>query len=146
MSSILDNYGAADARRERVVRNVLIAVVSVAVIGGLLWFFFRDFREEARVREFLSLLERKDFPSAYAMWGCSQAKPCRDYSFEKFLQDWGPASDAAAGVQRAKVKSCNSGIIQVLRIKGQDVNLYVNRATQELSYSPWPVCNPRIKL
>jgi hypothetical protein len=123
-------------------------MLSVAVLGGLLWYFFRDFKEEARIKEFLALLQAKDYKSAYVMWGCTDAKPCRDYSFERFLQDWGPQSDAAdaAAIVRDKVKSCDGGIIQVLKIKGQDVHLYVDRANRNVGYSPWPVCNPRVKL
>lgn len=147
MSNILDSsYQAGDIRRERIVRRILYSVLAIAITGGLLWFFFRDYKEEGKIKEFLALMERKDFKGAYALWGCTEATPCRDYNYDRFMQDWGPQSDAASGIQRAKVKSCNGGIIQVLMIKGQEVNLYVDRATLTIGFSPWPVCNPRIKV
>jgi hypothetical protein len=147
MSEFLDNYGVVDERRERRVRRILYTLLSVAVVGGALWFFFRNYKEESRVKEFLTLLERKDYKTAYALWGCSDATPCRDYKFDRFMADWGPQSDAGnvAAIRRTKVKSCNNGIIQLLQIKGQDVNLYIDRATLVVGFAPWPVCNPRIK-
>lgn len=148
MNNYLDNYGVADARREKRTKRILYSVLTIAVVGGLLWFFFRNYKEEGRVKEFLSLLERQDYKSAYALWGCTEATPCRDYNFESFLRDWGPKSDAGnvAAIQRSKVKSCDKGIIQLLQIKGQEVNLYVDRGTLVIGFAPWPVCNPRVKL
>jgi hypothetical protein len=67
---------------------------------------------------------------------------------DQFLRDWGPQSDAAnvSAITRAKVKSCDKGIIQLLQIKGQDVNLYVDRTTLVIGFAPWPVCSPRVKV
>lgn len=148
MYDYLDKYGVADARREKRIKRIVVALLTVAVIGGALWFFFRNYKEEAKVKEFLSLLERRDYQSAYRMWGCTEATPCRDYKFDNFLQDWGPQSDAAdaSAIERVKVKSCENGMIQLLRVKGQEVHLYVDRATLVLGFSPWPVCNPRVKV
>lgn len=142
MSNYLDNYGVVDARRERRTKRILYSVLAIAVVGTALWFLFRNYQEESRVKEFLSLLDRKDYKAAYGLWGCTEATPCRDYKFERFLEDWG----SAGGIQRAKVKSCDKGIIQVLQVKGQDVNIYVDRQTLVIGFAPWPVCNPRIQL
>jgi hypothetical protein len=148
MNEYLDNYGVADARRERLWKRIGLGVLAVAVLGGTLWFLFRNYKEEGRVKDFLSLLERREYKSAYALWGCTDETPCRDYNFERFLQDWGEKSDAAdvSAIRRAKVKTCDHGIIQVLEIKGQEVHLYVDSASLVLGFSPWPVCNPRVKL
>ncbi|MFN0103478.1 MAG: hypothetical protein ACKV2U_15475 [Bryobacteraceae bacterium] len=148
MNDYLTNYGEGDERREKLVKRILYSVLAIAVIGGALWFFFRNYKEEARVKEFLSLLARQDYKTAYALWGCSDATPCRDYKFDRFMQDWGPQSDAGnvSAIQRSKVKSCSNGIIQLLQIKGQDVNLYVDRGTLVIGFAPWPVCNPRISM
>jgi hypothetical protein len=146
MSGYLDNFGVVDAKREKRNKRIVISLLSIAVAGGLLWYFFRDWKEEARVREFFALLEKKDFKQAYALWGCTDATPCRDYAFDKFLRDWGPESIAGnvAAVQRGKVKSCSGGIIQQMTIKGEEVNLFVDRANLQLGFAPWPVCKPRI--
>ena len=146
MSGYLDNFGVVDAKREKRNKRIVISLLSIAVAGGLLWYFFRDWKEEARVREFFALLEKKDFKQAYALWGCTDATPCRDYAFDKFLRDCGPESIAGnvAAVQRGKVKSCSGGIIQQMTIKGEEVNLFVDRANLQLGFAPLPVCKPRI--
>lgn len=146
MSGYLDNFGVVDARREKRNKRIVISILSIAVVGGLLWYLFRDWKEEARVREFIALLEKKDYKQAYALWGCTDATPCRDYAFDKFLRDWGPDSIAGnmAAVQRGKVKSCSGGIIQQMTIKGEEVNLFVDRNSLVLGFAPWPVCKPRI--
>lgn len=147
MSDYLDNFGVADARREKRNKRIVYSLLTLIIAGGALWFLFRNYREESRIREFLSMLSAKDYKSAYALWGCTEATPCRDYQYEKFLNDWGPQSDAAAGaVERTTVKTCDKGIIQVLKVKGQEVNLFVDTGTLQIGYSPWPVCNPRVQL
>lgn len=148
MNNFLDNYGVVDERRERLVKRILYAVLTITVVGGGLGFFFRNYKEESRVKEFLTLLERQDYKTAYGLWGCTDTTPCRDYKFDRFLQDWGPQSDAGnvAAIQRSKVKSCDKGIIQLLQIKGQDVNIYIDRATLLVGFAPWPVCHPRIQM
>lgn len=98
MSEFLDNYGVKDARREKRVKQILYTVLTLAVVGGGLWFFFRNWKEESRVKEFLTLLERQDYKTAYALWGCTEATPCRDYKFERFLEDWGPKRDRKSNV------------------------------------------------
>src|SRR5258708_18804320 len=140
MSDFLDNYGVKDAKREKLVKIVVGTVLALLIIAGAGWFFFRNYKEEGRVREFLALLNDKDYKSAYVFWGCTEAKPCRDYTFESFLRDWGPQSDAAnvSAIQRLQAKSCDTGIIQILQVKSQDVNLFIDRATLTMGYSPWP--------
>lgn len=148
MNNYLDNYGVADARREKRTKRIVYSLLTIAVVGATLWFLFRNYREEAKIKEFLALLQKQDYKTAYGMWGCTEATPCRDYKFESFLRDWGPQSDAgnAGAITREKVKSCDKGIIQILKVKGQDVNLYVDRTTLVIGFSPWPVCNPRIQM
>lgn len=120
----------------------------LAVTAGILWFFFRNYREEARVKNFISSLEQKDFKTAYTMWGCTEAMPCRDYSFERFMEDWGPKSAASdpASIRREAVKSCEGGIIQILRLKDQEVMLFVDRQNLQIGFSPWPTCTPRVQI
>lgn len=148
MSSYLDNFGVADARREKRNKRIVISLAVVAVAAGLLWYLFRDYKEEAQLRDFFSKLESKDFKGAYALWGCTDTTPCRDYAFDKFLRDWGPESSAGqvAAIQKGKLRSCSGSVIQQLTIKGEEVNLIVDRTSLTIGFSPWPVCNPRIKM
>jgi hypothetical protein len=79
------------------------------------------------------------------MWGCTPAHPCRDYSFPKFMEDWGPASLAAKPAQREirAVEHCRGSIIEVIDFGAKDlVNLHVNSQDLMLSFAPVPTCTP----
>jgi hypothetical protein len=95
------------------------------------------------VKEFIAALERKDYKAAHALWGCTDATPCRDYGMTQFLEDWG---EKAGTVTRSGVKSCEGGIIQTVTVKGKETLLYVDRETLLIGFSPWPVCTPRVKM
>lgn len=143
MSSYLDTYGVKDAKRERLRKRIAVSVLLLAILSTTLWFLFRDYREESRVKEFISLLDKKEYKAAYSLFGCTDSAPCRDYSFPRFLEDWGPN---VGSVTRQKVKSCEGGIIQAVTVQGKETLLYVDRQTLLLGFSPWPVCTPRVKV
>lgn len=148
MAEFLQGYGDADARRERVLKRIVWSAVVLAVVGTAGWFFFRDFPEERQVSRFISLLEEKNYAEAYRLWGCDAAQPCRDYSFEKFKEDWGEKGvyTRRQALKRGTKRSCEGGIIQYIEYGETEddvVHLYVDRAGRTLSFAPWPVCNPR---
>lgn len=145
MAGYLDEYGVSDARRERIVKRLVIAaaVLLIAVIAG--YFVLRTYPATRQVNAFLSGLRNRDYQAAYRAWGCAQ--PCRDYSFNNFLEDWGPKSafgDAArAGVKKARY--CNSGVIVTLGApSGKELPLWYERSDGTLGFAPWPVCAERI--
>jgi len=151
MNSYLEGYGAGEEQRERLWKRLGIALLVLLVAAGTLYFLFRNYREERQARQFFELLSKKQFKEAYALWGCSDATPCRDYNYDRFLEDWGPAS-IHSDVSRMKIvqtKSCSGGIILVLRWEGSkdDVLLWVNRPDLNLSFAPWgaPVCSPSFR-
>ena len=144
----LDAYGAGEERRNRIIKRLLIAALIVVVIGIGLWFRFRNWAEDQQVSRFLELLRGKDYKTAYSLWGCTFDRPCRDYSFEKFMEDWGPQSphaDAAA-MQVTDTKSCSSGVIKFVKSPQDVVQLWVDRRTRQIGFAPWPVCNPRMQV
>ena len=147
MSNYLDDYGAGEARRSRIRNRILLTTALLAVAGGAAYFTFRNYSEEKQAKAFLEHLRAKQYEQAYRVWGCTETKPCRDYSYEKFLEDWGPKS-AHADVSRLEVtrtRSCSHGIIQTLRFNEKDeVLLWVDRSDLSLGFAPWPVCDPRI--
>jgi len=148
MSAYLDDYGVQDARREKVLKRIVIAAVLVALAGVALYFQFRDYREKRQVTAFLSLLAQQDYRAAYALWGCTETNPCPAYSFEKFQEDWGPAGRHAGGAspEIADTRSCRDGIIQGVRFEGEDETwLWVGRADRSIGFAPWPyLCDPHI--
>jgi hypothetical protein len=147
MTGYLEGYGAGEERRERIIKRSLVAALVVLVVGGALYFFLRDYREKQQIQAFLELLQKKDYRAAYQMWGCTEASPCREYSFEKFLEDWGPKSPHAnlSSVKVVKTRSCSSGVIQTLNFGDDDeVWLWVGRKDLTLGFAPWPMCNPQM--
>lgn len=149
MSSYLDQYGAAEIRRERMVKRLVISALVVASAAGVLYWRFKDYREERQVKTFFQLLREQNYQAAYELWGCTTEQPCPQYSFDKFLEDWGPAS-AHGNISVARVtstRSCEGGIIQTLRFGPNDeIWLWVDRSKRTLGYAPWPVCNPRVPI
>ncbi|MFN3322266.1 MAG: hypothetical protein ACK5AZ_02120 [Bryobacteraceae bacterium] len=147
MSAFLENYGAGEERRERIIKRIALSVLLLAVMGGILYYNFRNYKEERQSRLFFERLQAQDYEGAYQTWGCTPDTPCRDYSFEKFMEDWGPQSPHAdlTALSVKTSRSCENGIIQTATFaSGDSVMLWVERSDLSLGFAPWPVCNPRI--
>jgi hypothetical protein len=145
MAGYLEGYGAGDAKRERKVKIIVISVLSFAITSGILYATFRDFSQESKIKDFLAAVERKDFAAAYTFWGCTKDVPCRDYSYEKFLEDWGPTGENFPLVSQGIYESerCGSGFLAALHPGSQEVSLWVERSTGLISYAPWMNCPER---
>jgi hypothetical protein len=149
MSSYLEAYGAAEEKRARVVRLLKITSISLvcAVLAGLILYgIFKNYSEEQRLKSFIALLQKKDYQGAYRMWGCSEAQPCPNYTFDKFIEDWGPASSHAneASAKIGLSQSCGTGVI--LRIdynNAEPMAVWVERDSKIISFAPWPECPGR---
>src|SRR5690242_11345505 len=116
MAGYLDQYGAGDARREKFFRTLWISIavlVAADLIGGVLFFIYHNHREESQVQLFFNQLSSHDYKAAYALFGCTDAKPCRDYTFDQFMEDWGPSSgrNNTANFRISRSRSCGSGVI-----------------------------------
>jgi hypothetical protein len=149
MAGYLEGYGAGEERRERIVRWIVLSAVLAVIIAIVGYFQFRNYREEKQISLFLEDLKRQDYKAAYALWGCTDANPCPQYAFNKFLEDWGPQGRYAnvAGAKRGKTKSCDTGVIQFIEFPGtNEAQLWVERRDKVLGFAPWPVCDPRMKV
>jgi hypothetical protein len=147
MSEYLTTYGVKDARRERFLKWTIGGALALAICGAILYsFFIKDFKLERQTGQFIQLLEKKDYQAAYRLWGCTPETPCADYTFEKFMEDWGPTS-SHADVSKAKIvktRSCDGGIIRVMEFPPDErVLLFVDRTTLAIGFAPWEFCNPR---
>jgi len=147
MPGYLEAYGAGSEKREKIVRRVALVVLVVLVAGTALYFLLRNFRETRQANLFFELLARKDYSAAYALWGCSPTSPCRDYTMDKFVQDWGPTSAHAdlSTFKITKTRSCTAGVIFEAQFGSNPPDyLWVDRETKDIGFAPWPVCNPRL--
>jgi hypothetical protein len=152
VAGYLEEYGAGDERREKRFRRLVIAGVLLLIAAVVLWYYFRNFREDSRVSEFLQLLRQQNYKAAYAAWGCTESRPCPDYNFDRFLEDWGPKSGHGS-MDAARVdktfrdrwnQSCRSGVIYTIRFaQGDPTWLWVEREDKTLTFAPWPACTTR---
>lgn len=141
MSGYLDNYGAGDERRERVRGRIVKWGAAALAVAAALYFVFHfvipNLGERSQVARFFQLLTVRDYRQAYAMWGCTEAKPCRDYSFDAFMQDWGPEAAPITSFQVLDGESCGSGVIvDVDAGKAGDKKLWVERKDQVIGSLP----------
>ncbi len=137
--SYLDDYGVTDAHREKKIKRAMLALVSVVAVTGFLYFCFKNYKEEGRVREFLAALQRGDYPAAYAFWGCRVESPCPNYDYKTFLEDWGPSSTVGKVVSYRLMHSCaqGSGVVVAIELNGrQRVRLWAETKNLELGFSP----------
>ena len=147
MAGYLDQYGAGEERRGKIIRTVIISLLLLIVVGGSLLFVFHNYREERQVKEFFSLLGSHDYKGAYALFGCTDAKPCRYYPFEKFMEDWGPAAGHDPNQARVtKSRSCGTGVILTVDYGQQrEEKLWVERKDMSIGFPPFDVCPSGMK-
>ena len=143
MADFLDQYGVADERRAKFIKRLVISLVSIAVVGGALFFIFHNFREEQKVKQFYALLVGKDYKAAYAMFGCTDTTPCPGYEFSRFLEDWGPASghNDLSNVRISRSRSCGSGVLLTIEFGGNHrEKLWVERRDRSIGFPPVQGC------
>jgi hypothetical protein len=148
MAGYLEQYGAGEQQRERrgkIVKIVAIALVAVVLISGALFFNFHNFREERQVKQFLSHLNARDYKAAYALFGCTDASPCRYYPFDKFMEDWGPSS-GHPGYGEARItrsRSCGSGVLLTVDYgQSRQEKLWVEK-DMSIGFPPVQGCSAR---
>lgn len=136
MAGYLDHYGVADARREKIIRVLVISAVVIAVTGGVLMFVFHNYRQEQQAKHFFELLAAQKYPDAYAMFN-----PGPGYPMQSFLRDWGPDAGDVGNFRIVKSRSCGSGVILTVRYgKDREQALWVQRDDLSLSFAPFPAC------
>ena len=143
MSGYLEQYGAGEDRKEHLIRNAIFLALAVIVVGGLGLYLFHTHHQIGVTNRFLTLLRAKDYQGAYGAWGCTTATPCKDYPYEKFLEDWGPKSASGANpvLRITDSEGCGAGVILSVAVSpGNQQKLYVGKDNDSLSFSPLPTC------
>jgi len=146
MAGYLDEYGSHEDRREKVTKILVIFLLALVLadgVGGLLFFLFHNHREESKVRQFFESLSAHDYKAAYAAFGCTDAKPCRDYTYQQFMEDWGPASGRGnpSNFRIARSRSCGSGVILTVDFgQNQEQRLWVERKDSTVGFPPFDTC------
>lgn len=142
MAGYLDQYGAGEERRIRIVKTLVISIVTLAVLGGIAFFIFHNYRQERQVKRFFELLQAHDYQSAYSLWVKSESDR-RGYPLTAFMQDWGPQSGHAdvGNFRISRSRSCGSGVILTVDFgANQQEKLWVQRDDLTIGFSPLPGC------
>jgi hypothetical protein len=142
MPGYLDQYGAGEERRIKIIKTIVFSAIGIVVAGGILFFLFHNYREEQRVKQFLALLASHDYKGAYALFGCTEAKPCTAYAFDKFMEDWGPSSGHnLANARITRSRSCGSGVLLTVNYgQNQQEILWVERKDMSVGFPPFQGC------
>jgi hypothetical protein len=136
MAGFLDEYGAGDERRARIVKMIAVSVVLAAILFGLGYFFLRNYRQEQQAKRFFQLLEAHNYQAAYDMWVSSDSER-EAYPMNAFLQDWGPAAMDVRNFTIMDAESCGNSVIVDTDVgPAGDRKVWVNRQTLELGFGP----------
>ncbi len=141
MGDYLSDYGAGSEKRERVVRGVMrwsaMAITAAVILFFTFQYVIPNRAEQSAVDRFFRLLAAQDYKSAYAMYGCTDAKPCQEYPMKSFMEDWGPPAFAAGSFEVLSGESCGSGVIvDVDAGKAGDKKIWVERKDKTLGSLP----------
>lgn len=142
MAGYLDQYGAGEERRIRIIKTLVIAAVALVVVGGALLFIFHNYRQEQQVKRFFELLQAHNYEAAYALWVRTDSDR-RGYPFSSFMQDWGPQSNHPdpSNPKIVRSRSCGSGVILTVDFgKDQQEKFWVQRDDLTIGFSPLPGC------
>ncbi|MBI3666354.1 MAG: hypothetical protein HY236_09040 [Acidobacteria bacterium] len=138
----LEQYSEAETRQERlekVLKRTVVTLLVASALGGFLYLWFKNYKEEKRVEQFLATLERGDYPAAYTFWGCRVEAPCPNYDFRSFLEDWGPASPVGKlrTYRLVRSRERGSGVVVTIVANNQpEIKLWVEKKNEILGFSP----------
>ena len=141
MAGYLDNYGAAEERRAKIARPIALWGGSALGVALVLWFVFHfvipNRGEQLEEGLHFPLLGAQNYKQAYAMWGCTDEKPCPDYPLASFMRDWGTQAVPPGAFEVLDGESCGSGVIvDADGGKAGDKRIWVESKDGSLSFPP----------
>lgn len=147
MPGYLDQYGAGEDRRNRIVALIAAGGAVAIVLGALLFFLFQHHHQEAQVKQFLAAIRAKDFQTAYRIWGCTEQRPCRHYTIESLMEDWGGPGTKPEWMPDPKVlgitdsQACNEAVlIHVAVNQTRTETLWLQTNEDGIGFAPYPNC------
>ncbi|MGI9073647.1 MAG: hypothetical protein ACR2JB_20580 [Bryobacteraceae bacterium] len=142
MGSYLEQYGEGDERRGRIIKTIVISCVIVASLAIAGYLLLRNYPEKRVVKRFLDEVNARQYDAAYRDWGCTPSHPCRDYDYNRFMQDWG--AKVSSPWKIASVDGCKTFVTANVQANGAELeSLAVQRGNHTLSFAPAPECQER---
>ncbi len=134
-------------------RRYTVTVLTFALLVALaVWYVLRFYPEKRAAEHFLNALAAGDMQRAYQLW-----KPAPSYSFQDFLEDWGP-SGYYGPVKSYQIEAAQappkggSGVIVIVALspfepfpkddeavkhrRTKEVRIWVEKSDQSLSFPP----------
>lgn len=144
MASYLQQYGAGDEQRNRVIKRIILGTIAVVVVAIAAYLLLHDFPEKQVVKHFLAEVNRGQFEQAYRDWGCTTEHPCKNYDFSRFKRDWEQSKSASSRWSIASVDGCRTFVTVNVQAPGSELqSLSVERNNHELGFAPAPECQER---
>jgi hypothetical protein len=144
MGSYLQQYGVEETRRNRTLKAILVAAVSVIVLALVAYLILHNYFEKRAAKQFLSEVNAGQYQKAYQTWGCTAQHPCPNYDYQRFLEDWGPAKRKTGSWEIAETDSCRSFLTVNVQAPGTELqSLAVQRSDKSLGFAPAPECQER---
>jgi len=144
MGTYLQQYGEGDEQRIRKIKRIVIVSVLVIVVLLVAYFVRHDYPEKQEATKFLALVNEGRYQDAYRAWGCTDAQPCPNYDFHRFMEDWGPSKDVTPPWKIASIDGCKSFVTINVQARGSSLqSLMVDRATRILGFAPAPECQEK---
>jgi hypothetical protein len=141
MSSYLQGYGVGEERRNRIVKRIILSFVAALVLAWALYLIFQNYTEKQLVKQFLAEVNARNYQKAYVDWGCTAQTPCPNYSYSRFLEDWGPEKKIGSPWKIASIDGCKSFVTVNVQADGAELqSLAVERGSHLVSYAPAPEC------
>jgi len=147
MAGYLDQYGAGEERRNRIIIRSIVTVVVLAIVASLGWYLLLNHRQESAVKNFVAAVKRGDTQAAYQIWGCTSSRPCPDYTYDKFLKDWGPGPEGPDPNVLALTDSeaCNNSVMLTVKVNSKRTEqLWMDRTSDMISFAPISICPHQI--
>jgi hypothetical protein len=141
MGSYLQTYGAGEEQRNRIIKWLIIGFIGVLLISWFSYLFFHNFFEERVAKNFLADVNSGNYQAAYRDWGCTDANPCPNYDFKRFLEDWGPSKTVTPPWKVESVDGCRAFVTVNVKAQGAELqSLSVERGTKALTFAPAAEC------
>jgi len=118
MGGYLQTYGEGEERRNRVIKILILSIIGLLILLWALYLFFHNYYEKQTVSRFLEQVNKQDYAGAYADWGCTTAAPCKNYDYNRFLQDWGPDKKISSPWKIVSVDGCKAFVTVNVQASG----------------------------
>jgi len=145
MAGYLEQYGAGEERRGKIVKTLVISLVALIVLGGTGFFVFHNYRQEHQVKRFFCTSGAKGLPGGLRTVGAHGIGPSRVH-YERFPKRLGPARRSSGRKRPAYLQEpflwerCDPHSRFRQRIKKE--KLWVAREDLTIGFSPLPGCPP----